>query len=326
MRKRRLLLFTLSGLALGTGLTMATGGCGDDEPDGWDEQHPDFPIPPAPPMPPEPPGAPGEHGRALATHYFELEFDGEDRLVADLELALGRVETARAESGYLFQTEVMLPQGQMRPRFAGRSAGGTAHVSLNLDDAALSPRGVRRAESAMWRVYLPTETPTDLSMKLGATQALLDLTGIPISNLELDAGLSRADLRFGEPNPVEMEQLSIDAGLAEFRADGLGNARFHRLSFDGGAGRFSLDFSGEDLASDAIADIDVGMADLLVTLPSGQAIILETPESAFVSVRVPDSFTREHSGWWSPEVDDADDAFRLTVESGPGRVEVRLAR
>ena len=321
MRKCRLLLFTLSGLALGGGLVFAAG-CGDDEPEGWDEgRHPDVPVPPAPPAAPLPPGAPG----ALATHYFELEYDGEDRLVADLELALGRVETARAERGYLFQTEVMLPEGRMRPRFAGRSAGGTAHVSLNLDDAALSPRGMRRAE-AMWRVYLPTETPTDLSMKLGATQALLDLTGVPISNLNLDCGLSRADLRFDEPNPTTMEHLSIEAGLAEFRADGLGNARFSRLSFDGGAGRFSLDFTGAELASDAVANIEVGMADLLLTLPAGQAIVLDTPESAFVSLKVPDSFTRERSSWWSPEVDDADEAFHLTVDSGPGRVEVRLSR
>ena len=248
------------GLAFGAGVATLMGGCREDEDVDWDvdSDHPEVPLPPDVPSPPDapaPPAIPDAPG-ALATHYFELTKDGADRLEANLELALGRVETAIAEEGYLFQAEVMLPSGRLRPRFAARRMGGIARVDLNLDDASLSPRGVRRAESGMWRIYLPGDTPTELSMKLGATQAVIDLSGVPITNLDLDCGLSRTDLRFDRRNPVEMRELNIDAGLSEFRADGLGNARFRRFSFDGGAGRFALDFTGDDLASDAVAEID----------------------------------------------------------------------
>jgi hypothetical protein len=313
---RRPLLVAL-GLALAAGAAGCRGG-GDETPD-----H-EVPVPPVPPAPPAVPDVPAPPG-ALATHYFELADDGADRLSAELELALGRIETARAERGYLFQAEVMLPEGRMRPRFASRSTGGTAHVSLSLDDAALSPRGMRRAENARWLVYLPSETPTDLSMRLGASQAVIDLSGVPVTNLDLDCGLSRADLRFDTPNPVQMDKLSIEAGLAEFRADGLGNARFNRMSFDGGAGRFALDFTGAPLAADGVADIDVGMADVIITLPAGQPISVHTPESAFVRVSVPEGFVRGRGSWDSPEVRRAESYFRVHVDSGPGRVEVRVA-
>src|SRR5688572_28535245 len=143
MRKCRLLRFILPGIVLGAGLDVAMGACGDDDdpdPD-WDEadngEHPGIQVPQIPPVPPGHPAPPG----TLTTHYFEVPVEGADRLEADLELALGRVETARAERGYLFQAEVMLPEGRLRPRFAIRRSSGTAHVSLNLDDAALSPRG-----------------------------------------------------------------------------------------------------------------------------------------------------------------------------------------
>jgi hypothetical protein len=326
---RRRSAILASGLLLGAGLVVYAGGCRDEEDVDWelDEEHREAPIPPLPPMPPDapvPPATPGAPG-SLATHYFELTKDGSDRLEANLELALGRVETAIAEDGYLFQAEVMLPSGRLRPRFAARRMGGIARVDLNLDDASLSPRGVRRAESGMWRIYLPGDTPTELSMKLGATQAVIDLTGVPVSNLDLDCGLSRTDLRFESRNPVEMRELNIDAGLSEFRADGLGNARFRRFSFDGGAGRFALDFTGDDLESTSVADIDVGMADLQITLPQGQAVIVETPESPFVSVDVPSGFSRRGGAWRSPEAGDNSRAFRVRVDSGPGRVEVRLA-
>jgi hypothetical protein len=97
------------------------------------------------------------------------------------------------------------------------------------------------------------------------------------------------------------------------------------MSFNGGAGRFSLDFTGESLAADGEANIEVGMADLQVTLPAGRAIVLDVPESAFVSVSVPDEFVREGGSWHSPEVRDHDDAFHVSVDAGPGRVEVRLS-
>jgi len=317
---RRLLLLSLSGLALAAGVA----GCGSDRDEDWEE---DAMAPPAPPRPPDAPGipdAPAPPG-AHARHYFELADDGADRLEADLELALGHVQTAPAEDGYLFQAEVLLPEGRLRPRFASRVGHGTAHVSLALDEAALSPRGVRRAEGARWLVYLPTRTPTDLSLKLGAAQAFVDLSGVPISRLDLDAGLSRAQLRFDTPNPTVMEDLSIAAGLAEFRADGLGNARFRTMSFDGGAGRFALDFRGADLEPGAVAAIHVGMADLLITLPAGRPIAVETPEGAFVRVGVPEGFVRARGGFNSPEVGDPSQAFRVRINSGPGRVEVRVA-
>jgi hypothetical protein len=325
MRCKRSLLLAGTGLALGLALSGGLVACGGPDPADEGPPAPLFPVPPVPPVPPAPPTPPVPSGE-LATDYFEVPDDGAERLEAELELSLGHVETAHAEAGYLFQAEVGLPQGRLRPRFTVRRRhGGTARVALTLDEAELSPGGVRRGGDARWRIYLPTRTPTDLALKLGASQATLDLTGVPLSNLRLDCGLSRATLRFGAPNPIEMEELVVEAGLAEFRAEGLGNARFRELRFDGGAGRFALDFTGAALLEGAEAEIDVGIAELTLTLPAGQPIVLDVPDAPFVSLDLPRTFVRDGGEWRSPEADGADDPFHFRIDAGPGRVVVRLA-
>jgi hypothetical protein len=325
MRKRRLLPLLFLGLAVGA----AVASCGDEE---AREVHGELPPPPEPPVPPAPPAPPAApalptppgHG-GLARDFFEVPAEGATELDADLDLSLGRVVTAHAEEGYLFQAEVSLPEGRLRPRFEASRRGGAAAVSLSLDDAAVSPSAVRRGD-ALWRLYLPRRTPTALDLRLGAAEADLDLTGVPLRQLRLESGLARANLRFRRPNPVEMERLDVVAGLSSFDARGLGNARFERFHFDGGAGQFRLDFTGHPLRPGARALVEVGVGALTVVLPAGAPVALRAPSSPFVNVEVPRSFVGQGEGrWLSREGVGHADPFRLDVDAGPGRVVVRLA-
>jgi hypothetical protein len=49
---------------------------------------------------------------------------------------------------------------------------------------------------------------------------------------------------------------------------GLANANFSTLTFSGGAGNYTLDFSGE-LQQDAVATIDAGLGNLSLLIPEG---------------------------------------------------------
>ena len=265
----------------------------------------------------------GEGGPTVRS-FFEVDRDGETRIEAELELALGRVTAARAEAGTLFQAEVDIIEG-LRPRFEQTTQGGLAHIELGLEGGDMPLGRVRSSRANAWRLYFSDQTPLNLTLSLGAADADLDFSGIPLERLDLDCGMAKAVIRFTEANPVVMERMTLEAGLTEFAVYGLGFARFERFEFDGGAGDFTLDFSGDAFQPGASAEIDVGMASLTVLLPIGQPVVLDAPSSFMTNVEVPSAFVRLGNDRWGTAGADTDRrAFRLDIDSGPGNVQVRL--
>ncbi len=257
--------------------------------------------------------------------FVEVQADGEVRVEADIELALGHVVISTAERGALFQAEGVVESSQLRPRFNNSSDGNKARVSLSLDGENVSFQGLRGTRGSRWQLYFSDSTPLDLNLTLGAADADLNFTGIPVENLNLECGMASATLRFDEPNPAILHRLAIEAGLSEFNATGLGNARFESLTFDGGAGEFTLDFSGESFMPGAEAELSVGIASLTILLSSGQPSIVEAPSSFMTKVTMPASFERIGSDTWaSPNAADNDQALRITIDAGPGNIEVKL--
>jgi hypothetical protein len=110
--------------------------------------------------------------------------------------------------------------------------------------------------------------PTELIIKAGAYQGKLDLGGIPLTDLEISDGASQADITFDSLNPVVMQDLRYKTGASQINIEGLGNANFEEMSFEGGAGSYTLDFSG-DLQRDADIDINYGLGDVKIIFPKG---------------------------------------------------------
>ncbi len=119
-----------------------------------------------------------------------------------------------------------------------------------------------------WHLKLGSALPLDLNIATGAYRGSLDLTGIPVSNLVIQDGASQAEVRFDEPNPVMMEELRYRTGASEVRLIGLGNASPESLSFEGGTGSYTLDFSGS-LQQDMVANITVGVSSVKIVVPQG---------------------------------------------------------
>ena len=263
--------------------------------------------------------------RRTIRSFFEVADEGERRVKADIELALGHVTTSTAEQGALFQAEGVVIGAHLRPRFDHSRNGDEAEISLSLDGEDVSFRGLRGTRGSRWQLYFSDSVPLDLDLMLGAAEGDLNFTGIPIERLSVECGMASISLRFDEPNPVVMNRLDIEAGLSEFTARGLGNARFEAFEFDGGAGQFTLDFSGEAIMPGAEAEINVGLASLTVLLPAGQPVVVEAPVSFMTKVEFPDSFERvgRHS-WASPNAAGNPRTFHIEIDAGPGSIEVKL--
>lgn len=148
--------------------------------------------------------------------------------------------------------------------------------------------------------------PMDLVISAGAYDGTLELGGLSLKSLEVKDGASNVDLSFSEPNPIEMSILRYSTGASDVKLAGLANANFSTLTFSGGAGNYTLDFSG-DLQQSAVATIDSGLGNVTLIIPKGVNTKV-TVESAAVNIN--------HGSGWAQSGNDyiqTGDGFTLTV-------------
>jgi hypothetical protein len=116
-----------------------------------------------------------------------------------------------------------------------------------------------------WNLSLG-EIPMELEINAGAYKGRYEFGGLALTGLTIKDGASDVEVSFSESNPTEMSVLRYETGASNVELTGLANANFETLLFNGGAGDYTLDFSG-DLKQDATARIETGFADLKLVIP-----------------------------------------------------------
>jgi hypothetical protein len=127
-----------------------------------------------------------------------------------------------------------------------------------------------------------TDTPLDLTVQAGAYEGHLELGGLSLRSLTVKDGASHVEISFLEPNQTEMALLRYETGASDVKLTGLANANFSTLKFSGGAGNYTLDFSGE-LQRDATVTVDSGLGNLSLIIPEHLNATV-TVESAAVNI------------------------------------------
>jgi len=260
-------------------------------------------------------------------HFFEVEHENEAELLASLDIALGSVRLEKADEGYLFQAEVVLQNDRIVPDFEYRVNGDRGRLNVDLStvkdaDDNVSLPDLGSVKDAKWNLYFGDAVPIDLKLELGGTASSLDFSGIPLRTLRLKVEASQGSVVFNEPNPVKMDYLRIESGASELSIFGLGYARADRVRFEGGMGKFNLDFSeNAEALVGSVADIEIGMASIDIRLPADGPVLLEVPESWFFSVDVPDGYVKAGKGeYHSPGYNSDRDAFVVRVQASIGKV------
>jgi hypothetical protein len=139
--------------------------------------------------------------------------------------------------------------------------GGDVEIKQG-DFQGLPPLGDIKNE---WQLRLG-DMPMDLTIKAGAYEGDLELGGLALRSLTVRDGASNVNLAFGRPNQAEMSILRYETGASSVKLTGLANANFSTLAFSGGAGNYTLDFSGE-LQRDAVVTIEAGLGDMSLVIP-----------------------------------------------------------
>lgn len=163
-------------------------------------------------------------------------------------------------------------------------------------------------------IGLNSGIPLDLSVHTGASSYSLDLSGMRVSSLMLEGGASSGEIFWNSSNPVTLGRMDINAGASSLTLSGLGYANVRNLILKGGAGSYTLDFSG-DYTGTGIVSIDSGLSSVSIRIPPnlGARVIkkdqMSSMNTACLSMTEPDTYE-------TPNYNSASGRFDITINGG----------
>jgi len=119
-----------------------------------------------------------------------------------------------------------------------------------------------------WDIALSPAIPLSLSIEGGASENYFDLTALQLADLKIIQGASDTEVRFDTPNPIQMDSFVFTTGASSAELIGLTNANFDTMTMSGGAGDYTLDFTGS-LSRDCTVDIKAGVSNIKIIIPVG---------------------------------------------------------
>ncbi|MDO8735546.1 MAG: hypothetical protein Q7K29_00480 [Thermoleophilia bacterium] len=146
-------------------------------------------------------------------------------------------------------------------------------------------------------LQLGKSRPFGLIIETGASEATVELGGLPLKRLAIKQGAGRCDLDFSEPNPEEIDEFDVDSGASTLIMRNLANANFTSMTIDGGAATYDLDFGGT-LRRDGEVRMSAGVAAVTISVPAATAAKI-TPGSVLGSLNIGDDLTRKEGGFWT---------------------------
>jgi hypothetical protein len=251
------------------------------------------------------------------TTYRQLH--AENRLAARLEFAAGRLRVAPGSAAELYRMTLAYDAD----RFVPLSRYDAPENATTLGVEPVGGPGLRVVSRHQLQqdavVLLSPQPDLSLDVSLGAVEADLDLGGLRLTELRLEAGASRSVVRFSQPNAVRCRTADISAGAAEVSILKIGNSRCDRVRIEGGIGRMTLDFGGAWTGSQR-ADLSLAVTELRLRLPR-QAGVRITMDRFLASFE-PTGLVRRGNRWETPGYEQAERKLDLALKTTVGGVRI----
>ena len=264
-------------------------------------------------------GATSVSAQSMRTFTTFRQLHGETRLDADLDYRAGGLRITPGRTGELYRMNASYDEDRYFPTSSYDAARGA--VSLGLRPAGegglrvISRRQLRQDANV---AFSPT-VDLDLDLTLGAVQADIELGGLSLSELTMQAGASQAVIRFSSPNRSRCRAAEITAGAAELTVLGFGNSRCDRFELEGGMGKVTLDFGGA-WTSSTQAEIKMAVGELTLRLPRNAGVRLTLDR--FLASFDPAGLVRAGNGFQSPGYERAERRLDIQVTTAVGGVKV----
>lgn len=250
-----------------------------------------------------------------------IKWEGEKHLTVIIDIGAGTIDLARNNTGDLLNAEVEYDPDEVRVDIDYDRQGDRGELYL------VSERREKGLdvdeEDNDWYLEFGDKVPISFEIDVGACEAEFDFSGLRIDGLDMDLGASSVNVEFRKPNPERISKIRIDVGASELEINGLGNANFEKLSFDGGVGDFTLDFSG-DFEHRAYVDLNVGLGSLDIFVPRDAGVQIRSESSFLSSVSIDeDDFEEvEDDLYESNNFGDSKKELIIEIDVGLGSVEV----
>ena len=234
-----------------------------------------------------------------------------------IKYAAGRLEVGPAEAPFLYDMRLHYDAEHVRPLHVLEA---DRVLTLGVDQPTSVVRAGRSADENRMHVALSAAVPVDLSLELGSVQAELDLGGLSITSLGMQAGANEMHVDFRTPNRVPMRSLEVGASAASVKIEHLGNANAGEMTVRAGVGSVELDFTGT-WTRDLDASVELTFGSMHLIVPEDVGLRLEVGK---LFARVKADGLREHDGALVSENWDSA-RYRLTVRARTvfGNIEVR---
>jgi hypothetical protein len=212
-----------------------------------------------------------------------------DTLRVRLDYTVGALSIGSTTDSVLYRSRLRYDADRFEPVRTFDLASNTLRMGVR-GDADVPLRIGGGSEEGTLTLDLTQKHPVDLDIDLGATNAVIDLSGMAVSRLAINSGASEITLRFGSANPIAMQELEIDAGVARLEIEKLGNANADRVRITGSAASVDLDLSGA-WQGDRELQVALTFGAATVRVPRGTAVsvkhsrVLGTFDSAGLTER-----------------------------------------
>jgi hypothetical protein len=264
-------------------------------------------------------GASAAAAQSMRPFSTYRQWHGETRLDARLDYAAGALRLAAGRPSELYRMDMLYDGERYMPVSAFDAARGGVELGLR----ASGEGGLRVVSRSQLRqtasVTFSPRSDLALAVTLGAVDGDLELGGLRLTDLRLEAGASRATVRFSQPNAARCRAATLTAGAAELSVLGLGNSRCDRITFEGGVGRVTLDFGGTWTSSSQVA-VKMALGEVALRLPRGVGVRITLDK--FLASFEPQGMVRRGTSYLSPGYDQATRHLDIDVTTAIGGVTV----
>jgi hypothetical protein len=197
----------------------------------------------------------------------------DNQAIADVTMnfGAGKLNLKPGATGVLLKGTATYNVADFKPEIT------TDSNNINIEQGNVMLTGIPTIGSHVineWNLSLG-ESPMSLTIKAGAYEGTIELGGLSIHKLDVTDGASKVNLSFAKPNLIEMTELKYTTGASTVSLTGLADANISDLTFNGGAGSYTLDFGGK-LQHDMNVSIESGVSSITVIIPEGTNALVIT--------------------------------------------------
>ncbi|MEI8132278.1 MAG: toast rack family protein [Leptolinea sp.] len=169
-----------------------------------------------------------------------------------------------------------------------------------------------------WDLQLGTEKPISLEINAGAYKSDVVFGKVAIAELKINDGASQSKITFDEVNPQTMNNFAYKTGASQVNLINLANANFEEMTFESGAGSYTLDFNGV-LQRDAKVTIKSGLSNIKIIMPSDTACTISLT-GGVTNVSLKGTWT-VNSNRYTTQVSSGP-TLNINIEMGVGNLEL----